>query len=379
MIVFKTYLKILNKCKLPILLYTVILIFFAGFNIKNNNQDMSFTASKPDIFIVNHDKNTQLTNHLVAYLKENSNVKDIEENKIDDALFYRDVNYVIIIPKHFSENFLNHQNPQIEIKSTGDYMASLAERLLNRYLKIAEVYNENSREEELVKNIDITLKKSVDIEMTSKLDTTHLEKAATYYNFSNYCIIAGCIYVVCLILSSFKNEQIHKRTMISSMSMKKINRRLLLSNSLFAFLLCLFYCLLSVVLVGKVMFTMNGLFFMLNTFLFTFCILTLAFLLGNLIRDKNAINGIINVIALGSSFLCGSFVPMKMLPSFVLKFAHILPSYYFIKNNELLKTLETFNGNTLKPIFINMGVILLFAIAFILLTNLISNKKRRIA
>ena len=31
--------------------------------------------------------------------------------------------------------------------------------------------------------------------------------------------------------------------------------------------------------------------------------------------NKNAINGIINVVALGSSFLCGTFVPVEFLPN----------------------------------------------------------------
>ena len=34
---------------------------------------------------------------------------------------------------------------------------------------------------------------------------------------------------------------------------------------------------------------------------------------------------------------------MEMLPEGVLKAAHVLPSYWFIKNNETLKTLETLN------------------------------------
>ena len=138
------------------------------------------------------------------------------------------------------------------------------------------------------------------------------------------------------------------------MNYKEYNRKLLLSNSLFAIVLWFFYVSLSFILLGDIMFTAHGLIYIINSFIFTLCTLTIAFLIGNLVSNKNAINGIVNVVALGSSFLCGSFVPMEWLPDSVLKIAHILPSYWYIKTNELLKTMETFNLETMKPILINI-------------------------
>lgn len=97
-----------------------------------------------------------------------------------------------------------------------------------------------------------------------------------------------------------------------------------------------------------------------------------------MVSNKGAINGIVNVIALGSSFLCGAFVPMEWLPDSVLAIAHIIPTYYYIRTNEILKTIETFNFETLKPIITNMAIMIGFAIIFIVLTNIVSKKKRKI-
>ena len=80
----------------------------------------------------------------------------------------------------------------------------------------------------------------------------------------------------------------------------------------------------------------------------------------------------------GSSFLCGAFVPVKWLPDTILKIAHILPSYWYIQNNEAVKTLEVINLETLKPILINMGVVMLFALFFVIVTNMITKKKRKL-
>ena len=381
MIVFKTFLKILNKCKFVVIMYTVILVAFGGLNIKTNDNPTNFTASKPDVLIINEDENNKITENLVNYIEDNCNIKDIEktEEKIDDALFYRDVNYIIYIPQNYSKDFLNGLNPEIKIKSTGDYNSYYAETLLSRYIKVSNIYREDiDNEDELIAKINETLTKETKTEITSKLDTDNLAKASFYYNFANYSIIAGCIYVICLILSSFREENVNKRTIVSSINYKKYNGVLLLSNLLFAILLWLIYVVLSFILVGDVMYSLHGITYIVNSFVFTLCVVTIAFLIGNLSINKNAINGIVNVVAIGTSFLCGCFVPVDFLPDFVLKVAHILPSYYYINTNERLKTLEVFNLETLKPIIINMAIILLFTVLFIVITNIISKRKRKI-
>ena len=149
MTIFKTFLKVLNKYKVTIIMYAVILIFFAGFNMKNNDNSMSFIASTPDVLIINNDEEKGITKSLINYIKENSNIKEIKnsEEAINDAIFYRDVNYVIYIPNNFREDFLNKKNPEIKIKSTGDYNASLAEMMKKKYMRLANNYNNSNLKE----------------------------------------------------------------------------------------------------------------------------------------------------------------------------------------------------------------------------------------
>lgn len=381
MTVFKTFLKILNKNKFIIILYTMFLIFFGGFNMQTSESNINFVASKPDIMIVNYDEEKGITKDLIKYIEENSNVVDLKNNEdaINDALFYRDVNYVVYIPKNYNKDFMDGKNPEIEIKSTGDYQSSFAEMLLSRYIKVANIYQKSiNSEEELISKINETLSKKSEVKITSKLDTNILSKATFYYNFANYSIMACLIYVVCLILASFKDIKIQKRTIISSTNYKTLNRKILLSNSLFSIILWMIYVVLSFILVGDIMFSIHGIFYLINSFVFTICATTIALFIGNIVSNKNAISGIVNVIALGSSFLCGAFVPMEWLPEGVIKIAHILPSYYYISNNEVLKTLELINLNTIKPILLNIIIVLSFSIMFIILTNIVSKRKQKI-
>ncbi|MCI8291285.1 MAG: ABC transporter permease [Clostridia bacterium] len=381
MIVFKTFLKVLNKCKGPVIMFTAILICFAGFNMKTSDNSTNFVGSKPDVLIISQDEEIGVTKNLIDYIKENCNIINIENNdeSIDDALFYRDVNYIIYIPENYRNDFLVGKNPKIEVKSTGDYQASLAEMMLERYVNVANTYAKSiDSEEQMIEKINDTLSKQTKVEVTSKLDTDSMTKATFYYNFTNYSILAGCVYVICLILSSFKEEKVRKRTVISSTNYSTYNLKLLFANGLFAVVMWAFYVALSFVLVGNVMFTAHGFVYIANSFVFTMCAVTIAFLIGTLFINKNAINGIVNVVALGSSFLCGAFVPMEWLPDTVLKIAHVLPSYYYISNNERLVSMEVVTFETLKPILINMGIILCFAIGFVIVTNIVARRKRKI-
>ena len=286
MTVYKTFFKVVNKYKFLIIIYTAMLILFAGFNMQTSQNSTNFVAEKPDVLIINNDKKQKLSKNLVEYIEKNSNIVDIEndEEARNDALFYRDVSYIIYIPENYSKDFLNGLNPEINIKSAGDAGSSYAEMMLTRYIKVANIYqNEIQNEEELIKTINETLAKEAEIEITSKLDTDNLTRAAFYYNFMNYSILAGCVYVICIIISSFREEKIRKRTVISSVNYKKFNRQLLVSNGALALILWFLYVVLSFILIGDIMFTAHGLILIANSFVFSICSLTIEFLIANLL------------------------------------------------------------------------------------------------
>ena len=379
MIVFKTILKILNKLKGMLILYTVMLILITALTQTSDNNITKFEESKPDILIINKDEHSDLTNNFVKYLAKHANLADIDinaEEKINDALFYRDVNYVIYIPKNFTNDILQDKEPIMNYKSTNDESASYSQMLVNKYIKTALIYKDYYQANDLIKKINETLSTNTNVKIKTHLDTSKVSAATRYFNFLNYAFLAGCVYCISMILASLKEENVNKRTIISSYSLRKYNRIVLLSNACVIFLMWLFYMILSFILFKKLMVSFNGILYMINSLVFAFCGLTIGFLIGNITQNKNAIGGIVNVVALGSSFLCGCFVPISYLPNYVLKIAKILPSYYFVTNNELTKSIEIFSWSSIKPLFINNIVIICFGILFIIITNFINKKKQ---
>ena len=380
MTVFKTFFTIVNKLKPTIILYTALLIIFGAVNMKTSDNNINFVNSKPDILIINQDVNKGLTKNLIDYMKKNSNIVKVENNeeKINDALFYREVSYVIYIPKDYRKNVLLGKNPKLDIKKTDEYDAHLSEMMLKRYIKLQNIYNEEAgSEDELITLINDNINDDVNIKITSKVDTSKTYNIAYYFNFASYSILAIIIYIVCLVLCSFKEESISKRINISSINYKSHNNKILLASIVFSSIVWLLFVIIGVTIVGDIMFSIRGLISIINSFIFTFCALTLSILISSLTNNKNAISGIVNVIALGSAFLCGAFVPAEYLPSSVLNFAHILPAYYYINSNDLLKNIDVINISSMHPIIINMVIIIIFSILFIILNNVVTRKKRK--
>lgn len=380
MTVFKTFFRIVNKLKPTIILYTALLIIFGAVNMKTSDNNINFVNSKPDILIINQDVNKGLTKNLIDYMKKNSNIVKVENNeeKINDALFYREVSYVIYIPKDYRKNVLLGKNPKLDIKKTDEYDAHLSEMMLKRYIKLQNIYNEEAgSEDELITLINDNINDDVNVKITSKVDTSKTYNIAYYFNFASYSILAIIIYIICLVLCSFKEESISKRINISSINYKSHNNKILLASIVFSSIVWLLFVIIGVIVVGDIMFSLRGLISIINSFIFTFCALTLSILISSLTNNKNAISGIVNVIALGSAFLCGAFVPAEYLPSSVLNFAHILPAYYYINSNDLLKNIDVINISSMHPIIINMVIIIMFSILFIILNNIVTRKKRK--
>lgn len=379
MTVFNAFWKVINKYKGTIILFTVMLVTFGGINTTSSNSTVDFTNSKPDIIIVNNSGNNALTKNLISYLKKNTNVKNIKntEEARNDALFYREVNYIVYIPKDYQKDVLSGKTPVIDIKTVGDYTSSLAEMLLTRYLKIQSIYAKNiSTEQELITVINKNLSKTSEVTITSKVDTTKTSRVSRYFNFASYSAMFIIIFVICMVLSSFHAKAIKKRTIISSMNYKTHNKYLLRASFVYSIIVWLLFMLLGTILFSNTILSLRGLVYALNLFIFIFTSLTLALLLSTLIDNKDAVNGIVNVISLGSAFLCGAFIPTEWLPETVIKISRIFPTYWYVNSNDLLASLQTINMTSLNQVIINMIVMLVFALIFIIINNIVSKKKQ---
>lgn len=377
MTIFKTYWKIVKKNIGIIILYTVMLLVFGTMNLKTNKNSFEYVSSKPDIIIVNNSSGI-ITDNLISYLKTNANVKNItDETDIDDAVFFRDANYVIYIPKEFENKLESGKEVNIDIKTNNSYDSYIASELLNKYLDVFSKYMNLYNDKVLaIQKLDNTLNKKAGVVIENKTNLN--SKTSLFYNFSSYSIMAIVIYIICLVLSSFNDEKISKRTNVSGMNYKTFNNYLYISSFTFTFIIFIVYLILSFLILKNSILNINGFLYSLNMFIFFIVSFTMSILISNLVKSKGAISGVVNVISLGSAFLCGAFIPVKYMPSFALKIAHIFPTFYFIDNNEYIASLQNFDKASYEFVLKNFIIMIIFIIFFLILNTFVTRFKRKV-
>lgn len=379
MIVFKTIFKLIYKLKGLIILYTLMLFGITILNETANKEVNNFTESKSDIIIINKD-NEYLSKNYIDYMSKHSNLrKDIDTNndeEINDALFYRDINFVVYLDESFTKDILNGKSPNVKIKTTKDASSTYEKMMLDSYIKYALIYKDYYSGDSLTEKLNETLKEHTKVNLKTELNINELQKVSNYYNFLNYAFLAGCVYVISMILSCIKEENVYKRTIISSYDYKKYNKIVLLANSILVVGMWLLYIVASIIIFKELMFSLNGILYMINSFVFAILSLVVGFCIGTITQNKNALGGIVNVVALGTSFLCGAFVPLNYMPNYVISIAHVLPSYYYISNNEIIKTTENLTNEIIKNLSLNILIMLIFIIILMLITNYINKKKQ---
>lgn len=330
--------------------------------------------------IINNDEQTEFIQGFKEYIDKNAELVEVENNeqKIQDALFYRDVNYILIIPQNYTQDFLNGEKTEIEIRKTQDSYATYMEMLINRYLKMAEIYNNTGmNQSEMNEAIKKDIENEINITISNETKEVSINKPLLYYNFANYSFLAIAIYLIATVMSVFNNEMIKKKNNISKTPYRKISNQLLLGNIIFIIVLWAVYVAISFILYKDIMLTNGGLLLMLSSLVFIITAAAFGFLISSLIKNKNAISGVVNVVALGLSFISGCFVPQQWISETVLSFAKLFPSYWYIKTNENIANLTEYSMNELQPIFNNMLIILGFGVFYIIILKVIQAIKRK--
>lgn len=392
MIVFKTFWRIMKRYWWIVFIYVAILTSLSVINLKTAPVT-DFVDTKPEITIVSQDPSDlatkPFTKNFLNYLSKNTKIIDLKESETTDTLFYQKISMILYLPEDLESKIISGQKITLDYRTSGNYTAELSKNLIKRYFELqrteilesknsskeqSNILSENS--EKIISSLNQRLDQSPTVRLASK-NATNLSKIAAFFNFASYTIMAIILYVTCFINASFNKSPVKKRTMVSSLHLKKYSFSLLLANSIFAFSVFVLLTTLSFFVLGDIVLTPFFIFEILNILLYTLAALTLAELVSTFNLSRDAVSGVVNLLSLAPAFLSGAFVPTYFLPSFVLTIAHIFPTYWFIDTNNKIATMTELNFSSFLTILPNLLVLVLFSIIFIV-ANLVLSKKKRI-
>lgn len=384
--VYKAFFKVIKKNRGLLLIYLVVFMVLALLltNTYNLPQDTNFSKVKVNIAFINDDNDSLLVAGLKIYLSENANLVDLpdEPQKLQDALFFRQVEYILRVPDGFTEAMLSGREVQLEKTIVPDSTSNVyMDLLINKYLNTAQTYTTympGLSQAELTQYLDKDLAEQSQVTMISNgSHSANDEKSGYYFNYLSYSMFAILILGVCSVMLVFNNTDLKRRNLCSPIRSANMNFQMILGNLSFAILTWLVLISASFVMYGSFMFTANGLLLLLNSFVFTLAALSISYLIANLVKSRGAMSAVSNVFALGTSFISGVFVPQELLGANVLTIASFTPTYWYVKANNEIAAAVSFNANNLQSIFTSMVLVLAFGVAMLGVT-LVLIKQRRV-
>lgn len=384
--VFKLSMKII-KGHLPIMsIYIVIFVAMAMlFSTQNPTEaQVSYQSEKTAVALI-AEESSPLIDGFKEKLAQHASFVDIKDDKdtLQDALYFRNVYYILRIPKGFTEAFMKGEPVQL-IKTTVPASAAGAylDITVEQYFNTARLYVKsvpNITQEQLVQNLqkDLSYETKVDFQDLQLAEQNHLF-AKNFFNYLAYSLFAVLILGITAIVVVLSHPDLKKRTACSPISGMRINLEFLLAHLCYTVVawgvMMIFYFFLDAKNSGQI----HTLYFMMNSFVFALCASSISFFIGNLLKNQDAISAICNVVTLGPCFISGIFVPQELLGSTVLKIASFTPTYWYAKANNMISNLTAFDLTHLKPVLSYMLIELGFAAAF-LCVSLVLNKKRRMS
>ena len=383
--VFKTYFKIIKKQMGQISIYLVIFIslsiMFTLTSPVKNIED--FTQSKTRIAFINEDENSVLIEGFKEYLGIHSVYVAIQNdtNKLQDALFFRDIEYIARIPKGFTKDIMEGKSGQIEKSVVSGSISSMyTDMLINKYFNTSKLYlssYNNITQEDLVEKVAKDLKIETKVQMKkSPENNVNTSNTKFYFNYLAYVLIIIIILGVSSIMMVFNNKNLKRRNLCSPIRNTSINLQILSGNIVYASACWSLMIICSFILYRGQMLTTNALYFCINSYVFTIVALSLSFLVGIFIESGNAQSAIANVLSLGLSFISGVFVPQELLSRKVLAVARFTPTYWYVRANSIISDLTNFNWDNLLPIYNSMLIQLGFAAAILSVALVISKRKQ---
>lgn len=381
--VFSTYLRILYKHKGSISLAMIIFIALAVINIKSSDisEITEFQEEKIAVCVINQDENTVLSDGLKEYLNEHTELlRENEVTNIEDALFFRQVEYVVIIPKGFYKDFLLGKKPKLgSYYVENSYSAYYVENLVNKYLSTFENYTlsfPDVAQKTIIERTKGDMETECNVSIGQGNETSEIDGwMRTFYNSAAYAVLGVITMGITTVITSFKQIDVKRRTLCSPVSYMKINQKVWIGHGIFGIVVFAILVVLGTVLLGKTVFSVKGLCQLLNLFVFGLCAMGIATLISQFVSNVSIISVVSNTLSICLCFLGGCFVPLEYMSSTAKTVGSFTPAYWYSKATESLYELSEFRlvlqGEYFKCLAIELG----FAIAFFSMALLIEKQK----
>lgn len=384
--VFKLCMKIIRKNLSSMAIYVVIflavslLISFLASG--QQSQQADYITYKNRIVFISEEESA-LVDGLREELSKVANFVDLpdEKEKLQDALFFRSVTYIVRIPQGFTARFMNGEPVEVEKTIVPDSVTNTYTDLtINQYLNTARLYVNRVEDltlEDLVSRVRVDL--AVSTPVTLSLPEGAMQNqdfSVFFFNYLAYSLLSILILGMSAIMLVFKNRDIQQRIGASPLSPGSVTMQLLLANGVFALGAWVVMVGICLIINMRNIQSTNIFYFILSSFVFAIAGVSISFLIANVVKSRDAIAAVSNIVALGSAFLSGVFVPQQFLGSTVLRIASFTPTYWYVRANNTIAELTRFDYQSVSTALSYILVVAGFAALFFVIALVVGRRRR---
>ena len=377
--VFKAYFKVIRKNMLSMAIYFVIFLSLVLIMtlFMSAGPAGDFTASRTRMAIIQEDGENVLSKGLAEFLSGKALIIPLatDPDSLQDALFFRQVEYILRIPAGFGQSILEgrYDVELVKISLPDSYGAVQTDLLISRYVNTAALYVDSVpglAARDLVRHVHADIARQADVILRTAAVTNGYNHTRLYFSYLAYSLMAIMILGITSILLVFNKKDLIRRNNSSPIKLVSLNLQLVLGNLVFALVVWAIFTAISLLISDKSYGVIALALFSFNALAFTLASLGISFLIGNLIKSRNSQQAIANVLALGTCFISGVFVPQELLGPTVKTIASFTPTYWYIANvMDLSSQVITFNFT------INVAIQLGFAAAAVIVALVVARQK----
>jgi len=377
--ILQYFFKVLKRHALSVLIF---LSLFLGLNIllaDSEPQGMeAFTESSFQISIVNRD-NHPISQGVYDYLSEVHTIVPLEDNMqaIQQALFFQDTTYVLIIEEGFGAAMQSNPNdPSVMLSNmvtpTAGIISQLIDRQIDNFLISVRAYLTAGFSAERAVQLSISYQ-TVEAQLLQHDEET--QNSTIYFQMLPFGLISVMTLALGAVLMAYRRENLVRRMDVSATPTLDIKLRIMLGSIICALVIWLVFMIGAHIIVGN-LFTEVGMLRVFNSLaLAAFCV-SLAFITGQLVTKSIVLTGVVNVVSLALSFISGVFVPQNFLSDGVLAAARFTPTYWYIHNHIMLDAASYANPTDMTSYLQAIGIQLGFAIAIFAVALVLGREKQ---
>lgn len=339
--VCKTFARVAKK-NLPntfiyFVVFMVILIAMSANASATNGKQFQVSSVNLCIFDEDHSTASTALSDYLSSLHHIVSLDSSDRDTLQDNMYYYQIDYVLTIPKDFEQNLTSQsiENLVETSKRKDSCSGYFVDRQIDNYIQALVLYMKSGASiSDAIASTNTSLAAVPEVETVSFSNTEKSGNDMMYYFFQYfpYVILMMLLGGLSPVLMAFRKPLMKARLSCGALPQSRISAQLGLGCLIYVFLWWLGFLAIATVLYGPAqLFSRSGLFCILNSAVYLLIATAIALLLGSFPMDFNIINMIANILGLGTSFLCGIFVPQAYLGEKVLTVGRFLPAYWYVR------------------------------------------------